>query len=213
MPSRICTAPQVEQWWHFSKKLTLCSASYISSCRWRFPTTQDVEKAIKKGNREGAQIYAQNAIREKTQAMNYLRLSSRLDAVASRLETAIRTKQISASMGRVVSGMHSALASMDPVQISATMEDFEKQFETMEVVTMTMEQTMDMSTATTTPAEEVDSLIQMVADQNNLELGSEFDSVAAPKTKVQAAEPAAGEYFFAAHSSTGLIVCTCGDKY
>jgi charged multivesicular body protein 1 len=53
-----------------------------------------VEKAIKQGNREGAQIYAQNAIREKTQGMNYLRLSSRLDAVGARLETAVRTKQV-----------------------------------------------------------------------------------------------------------------------
>jgi charged multivesicular body protein 1 len=54
----------------------------------------DVKKAVKQGNKEGARIYAQNAIREKTQAMNYLRLSSRVDAVASRLETAIRTKQV-----------------------------------------------------------------------------------------------------------------------
>jgi charged multivesicular body protein 1 len=78
---------------------------------------KDVQKAIKQGNKEGAQIYAQNAIREKTQALNYLRLSSRVDAVASRLETAIRTKQISASMQGVVKGMGNALASMDPVKV------------------------------------------------------------------------------------------------
>jgi division protein CdvB (Snf7/Vps24/ESCRT-III family) len=42
------------------------------------------------------------------------------------------------------------------------MFDFEKQFEDMEVVTMTMEGTMDSSTATSTPAEDVDNLIQMV---------------------------------------------------
>ena len=42
------------------------------------------------------------------------------------------------------------------------MFDFEKQFEDMEVVTMTMEGTMDSSTATSTPAEDVDALIQMV---------------------------------------------------
>jgi charged multivesicular body protein 1 len=47
-------------------------------------------------------------------------------------------------------------------QISKTMFDFEKQFEDMEVVTMTMEGTMDSSTATSTPAEDVDNLIQMV---------------------------------------------------
>jgi charged multivesicular body protein 1 len=39
---------------------------------------------------EGARIYAQNVIREKNQALNFLRLGSRVDAVAARLETAIR---------------------------------------------------------------------------------------------------------------------------
>ena len=59
----------------------------------------DVKKAIKQGNRAGAAIYAQNAIREKNQAMTYLQLSSRVDAVASRLETGIRTNQVSLSLG------------------------------------------------------------------------------------------------------------------
>lgn len=38
-------------------------------------------------NHEGAKIYAQNAIRKKAEALNYLRLASRLDAVVSRLDT------------------------------------------------------------------------------------------------------------------------------
>jgi charged multivesicular body protein 1 len=43
---------------------------------------------------EGARIYGQNVIREKNQALNFLRLSSRVDAVAARLETAIRMQQV-----------------------------------------------------------------------------------------------------------------------
>ena len=39
---------------------------------------------------EGARIYAQNAIREKNQSLNFMRLGSRVDAVAARLESAIR---------------------------------------------------------------------------------------------------------------------------
>lgn len=35
---------------------------------------------------DGAKIYAQNAIRKKNEALNYLRLGSRLDAVVSRLD-------------------------------------------------------------------------------------------------------------------------------
>lgn len=53
-----------------------------------------LREAIKAGNIEGARIYGQNAIREKNQSLNCLRLSSRIDAVASRLETAIRMKQV-----------------------------------------------------------------------------------------------------------------------
>ena len=43
---------------------------------------------------EGARIYAENAIREKNQSLNFLKLGSRIDAVAARLETAIRMQQV-----------------------------------------------------------------------------------------------------------------------
>lgn len=62
---------------------------------------------------EGARIYAQvwhsyfgftksililkieqNVIREKNQSLNFLKLGSRIDAVASRLETAIRMQEV-----------------------------------------------------------------------------------------------------------------------
>ena len=36
-----------------------------------------LKKAIEQGNMEGAKIYGQNAIREKNQALNCLRMSSR----------------------------------------------------------------------------------------------------------------------------------------
>jgi len=48
-----------------------------------------VKKAIQQGNTEGAQIYAENAIRKKTESIQILRLSSRIDAVASKLQTRV----------------------------------------------------------------------------------------------------------------------------
>jgi hypothetical protein len=59
----------------------------------------------------------QNSIREKQQALNFLRLSARMDAVASRVDTAIRMNTVSASMGDVVKGMDSVLGSMDPQKV------------------------------------------------------------------------------------------------
>jgi charged multivesicular body protein 1 len=60
--------------------------------------TEKLKKAIKDGNMEGAKIYAQNVIREKNQSLNFLRLGSRIVAVASRLETAIRMHDINKAM-------------------------------------------------------------------------------------------------------------------
>ena len=62
---------------------------------------------------------AQNAIRHKSQALSYLQLSSRIDAVAARLDTAIRTNQISSAMQSIVGGMHHALKSMDVEKVGS----------------------------------------------------------------------------------------------
>lgn len=74
-------------------------------------------KAIQKGNIEGARIHAENAIREKNQGLEYLRLASRIDAVASRIESAVRMKAVTETMGGVVKGMGKALKSMDVQQV------------------------------------------------------------------------------------------------
>ncbi|GMI45177.1 hypothetical protein TrCOL_g11788 [Triparma columacea] len=152
-----------------------------------------LKKAIEQGNMEGARIYGQNAIREKNQALNCLRMSSRIDAVSSRLETAIRMKTVTKSMTGVVAGMGHAMKSMDVEKISKTMDNFEKQFEDMDVRSGYMENAMSNSSASATPAEEVDQLIRMVADSNNLTLAAEMDGDGAvpqgvPKGQVQEEE-------------------------
>lgn len=92
-----------------------------------------LKKAMEQGNMEGAKIYAQNVIREKNQSLNFLRLGSRIDAVASRLETAIRMQEVNKAMVMTVKGMSNAMKSMQVEQIASTMADFEKSFEDMDV--------------------------------------------------------------------------------
>lgn len=75
-------------------------------------------QALQKGNTEGAQIYAQNAIRKKTEGLNLLRLASRIDAVASRVETAVTMRSVTNSMGSVVKGMDKAMESMNLERVS-----------------------------------------------------------------------------------------------
>jgi charged multivesicular body protein 1 len=156
---------------------------------------EKLKKAIKQGNSEGAKIYGQNAIREKNQALNFLRMSSRIDAVASRLETAVRMNDVTGAMKGVVKGMEKGLAAMNVEEISKIMDKFEGQFEDLDVKAEYMEGTMNATTASSTPAEQVDNLIMMVADENDLALGDAFSEMGpvgskVPEPKEQAAPEA-----------------------
>lgn len=53
-------------------------------------------------------------------------MASRLDACASRIETAVRMGQVTTSMQGVVKGMDKGLKSMNIEQISQTMDRFEQ---------------------------------------------------------------------------------------
>jgi len=55
---------------------------------------QKCKKAIQKGNVEVGRIHAENAIRQKNQSLNYLRMSARVDAVASRVQSALTTRRV-----------------------------------------------------------------------------------------------------------------------
>ena len=81
---------------------------------------QDRFQALQQGNTDGARIYASNAIRKKSEGLNLLRLSSRIDAVASRVETAVTMRQVTGNMTSVVRGMDRAMESMnlDRVRLS-----------------------------------------------------------------------------------------------
>lgn len=141
---------------------------------------EKLKKAITQGNMEGARIYGQNAIREKNQALNFLKLSSRIDAVATRVETAARMGTLTKTMTGVTKGMDLGLANMDVEKISATMDKFEQQFEDLDVKSAYMDDAMANTTSSSTPVDQVDDLVKMVADQNNLELGAAFSELSTP---------------------------------
>ena len=125
--------------------------------------------AMKAGNIDGSRVYAQNAIREKKFYLQYLKLSSQIDGVASRLEQAIRMQKTSATMAQTVKGMTGALKSMNVDKITSTMEQFSKLFDDMDVNASIMAGAMDATNASSTPAEEVDLLLQQIGDEAGLD--------------------------------------------
>lgn len=129
-----------------------------------------VKKAIEKGNMDGARIYAENAIRKHNEQLNYLRLGSRLDAVVARLSTQSNMQTINKSMSGIVKALDGALALGNMEKISQTMDQFEKTFVNMEVQSQFVESAMAGSTSLSTPEDEVNSLMQQVADDYGLEV-------------------------------------------
>jgi len=132
------------------------------------------KKAIAKGNMDVARIHAENAIRQKNQSLNYLRMSARVDAVVSRVQTAVTTRKVTTSMAGVVRSMESAMKSMNLEKISALMDKFEHQFEDLDVQASYMENTMSQTTTTSVPQNDVDYLMQSVADEAGIELNMEL---------------------------------------
>ncbi|CAK9786250.1 unnamed protein product [Cutaneotrichosporon oleaginosum] len=145
-----------------------------------------LKAALQKGNTEGARIYAQNAIRKKTEGLNLLRLASRIDAVASRVETAVTMRTVTGSMANVVRGMDKAMESMNLERISMVMDKFESQFNDLDVQTSYMESTMSDTTALTTPQDQVDSLINQVADEAGLEIQHGLGEAKVPTEQIAA---------------------------
>merc|ERR1711874_560061 len=133
-----------------------------------------LKKAMEKGNMEVARIHAENAIRQKNQSLNFLRMSARVDAVASRVQSAVTTRKVTKSMEGVVKGMSAAMKSMNLEKISTLMDSFEKQFEDLDVQTGVMEGAMSQTTATNVPQEGVDNLMKQAADEAGLELNMEL---------------------------------------
>ena len=99
--------------------------------------------------------------------------------------------KVSKSMVGVVKGMDTALSSMDVNKITAVMDKFEKQFEDLDVRSAYMEGAISGATAASTPEEDVDSLIQMVADEHGLEWQGELDAAGKVANGMPQAAPAA----------------------
>ncbi len=158
--------------------------------------------AMEKGNMDGARIFAETAIREKNQAVSYLRLSSRLSAVHQRVENAIRMRNVSKAMSGVVQSMdHILKTSMDVVKLTNVMDQFEQQFEDLDIACKGMETSMGQSMAVSTPETEVEGLMQQVADEHGLEVELQFDGTGTVRKKETAAVAAT-----AAASKTAVTV-------
>ena len=166
-----------------SEKCTKSAATNKLKCK----------QAMEVGNMDGARIYAESAIRDKNQSTNYLRLSSRIDAVSQRLLTASKLSMLSNDMNGIVNTMNSAMKSMNVEKISSVMDKFEQQFDNLEISTQTMESSIQSSTSTVMPLSQVDLLMKQVADENSLEFNDGLSVAPTKKLEPKVNTSAASE--------------------
>ncbi len=90
-------------------------------------------------------------------------------------------------MGQVVKALDKAVNEMDLQKMSAVMEKFENQFEDMDVRTAVMDDAMGSATTLTTPSDQVDQLVQQVADEAGLEIADQLANAATVPSAIGAA--------------------------
>ena len=135
-----------------------------------------VKKAIEKGDMDSARIFADEAIRNKNQIRQYQVLSSKLDAVVSRLNDAFKKQKLTSTMVNLTEKMNMAMKGMNLVEINENMKNFEKIFDNLEITSQVMDNALEsVSSGTSQDQKNVDSLIMNVAAEHNLKLKDEFD--------------------------------------
>ncbi|NP_956857.1 charged multivesicular body protein 1a [Danio rerio] len=138
-----------------------------------------VKKALQQKNVECARVYAENAIRKKNEGLNWLRMASRVDAVASKVQTALTMKGVAKNMTQVTKALDKALSSMDLQKVSAVMDKFETQVQNLDVHTSVMEDSMSSATTLSTPQQQVDDLILQIAEESGLEVEDQLSQLPA----------------------------------
>lgn len=138
------------------------------------------KEALQKNNYAGARIYAENAIRYRSEALGYLKLQSQLEAVSAKLQSQQVRAQVSDDMVQVTQNLSVALEGMDMAKVGLTMERFVKQSDDLDLQTKYMDSAIGESTSSATPQDQVDSLLQQIADTNNLEFNDKITDSTAP---------------------------------
>ena len=152
-----------------------------------------VKKYIEQNNMEMAQEYAQQAINAHKTAMNFLSLSSRLDGVASRLQSAEQQQRLTPVMTSAVRGMDLSMQQMDIEKLTRMMDKFGEIDENFRVTESYMNETIGGTVAASTPVDQVDALMEEVAAAHGLEIARELDAHMAPTGAVAQQEEGSAE--------------------
>ena len=92
-----------------------------------------IKTYMDKGDQASCQILAGEAIRYQKEAANLHRMSGKMSAVASKLESAARTQQVSMQIKNSVPALKNCLKQMEKSGVHNNLAQFESVFEDLDV--------------------------------------------------------------------------------
>eukprot|EP01025_Chloroclados_australasicus_P000637 TRINITY_DN10266_c1_g1_i1.p2 TRINITY_DN10266_c1_g1~~TRINITY_DN10266_c1_g1_i1.p2 ORF type:complete len:229 (+),score=36.93 TRINITY_DN10266_c1_g1_i1:105-689(+) len=122
-------------------------------------------KAMQQGNKEGAQIYASNAIRQKNDYLKFLKLAAQLDGTVSKLEAQMSMLQTNKQIGVITKQLTKMLGSNELTKAAKVMEDFDGMLDNLELQGNNMSEVMGQQVASSTPQDQVSELLDAIADE------------------------------------------------
>ena len=115
-----------------------------------------------------------------------LKLSSRIDATTMRMESMLKQKQVAKMLSTVSKDLDPFINTNTMTKMTMAMDKFEQQFETLDVHSQVMEKTLDTGTASAFNENQVDALLQEIADENAMDVQALFEEAGIGKNKIKA---------------------------
>lgn len=138
---------------------------------------EKAKKCLEKGLVDAARIHAENAISKKNDALNFLRFSSKLDATASKIQSATRTSAMTQQFAHLLPQLEGAVRNLNVENVSHTMGEFERVFENLEVSAQYVGDSLQSSTSMSAPRSEVDGLLSQIASEHNIEVEAQMGEI------------------------------------
>ncbi|KAA6403630.1 MAG: putative charged multivesicular body protein 1a [Streblomastix strix] len=144
-----------------------------------------IKKAIQQNNKEGAQIYAENVIREQNMSMFYLRTASRMEGIVNKLEINQSMQAIVKGLDQVNNSLKGVMGDSDMKKVNQVLGQFEGMMEKMDNRVDVITNAMEPVTESQINRSEVDNLIAQVAAEHQLQLQGDFAQMQQPNAAIQ----------------------------
>ena len=130
---------------------------------------------IAKGDYENAKVTAADVIRKKNECNRYQILGSKVETIAQKLQNSMNTKQLTENISKLTSLMTNFGNLNDIVEMSNNMDQFEKMFDNIDVHSNLMNQAFDNVNVGVYDDNEVNELVNQVAEANGMKIMEELD--------------------------------------